>query len=99
MNATLRHVGLVPRRPGRGIELPEMSRTAERAHQVERAEVLLRRDGDVADRLLVVSVWIARQGDGPADGAPDEALLVAARNVLVHECAHRRDGLRTIGGA
>ena len=28
----------------------------------------------------------------------DEALIVAARNVLVHECAHRRDRLRAIGG-
>src|ERR1700719_3806306 len=98
MNATLPHVELLPRRLERRLQLLELTGTPKRAHQVERAEVLLRRDGDVADRLLVVSVWISRQGDRPADGAPDEALLVAARNVLVHECAHRRDRLRAIGG-
>src|SRR6266850_3883322 len=98
MNATLPHVELLPRRLERRLQLLELTRTPKRAHQVERAEVLLRGDGDVADRLLVVSVWISRQGDRPADRAPDEALLVAARNVLVHECAHRRDRLRTIGG-
>jgi hypothetical protein len=30
-------------------------------------------------------------------GTPDEALIVAARYVPVHECAHRRDRLGTIG--
>src|SRR5882724_9600383 len=98
MNATLPHVELLPRRLERRLQLLELTRTPKRAHQVKRAEVLLRGDGDVADRLVVVSVWISRQGDRPADGAPDEALLVATRNVLVHECAHRRDRLRTIGG-
>src|SRR6266403_1018530 len=98
MNATLPHVELLPRGLERRLQLLELTRTPKRAHQVERAVVLLRRDGDVADRLVVVSVWISRQGDRPADGAPDEALLVATRDVLVHECAHRRDGLRTIGG-
>src|SRR6267142_1639034 len=97
MNATLPHVKLLPRRLERSLLLLELAGTPKRAHQVERAEVLLRRERDVADRLFVVSVWISRQRDRPADGAPDEALLVAARNVLVHECAHRRDGLRTIG--
>ena len=81
----------------RRLQLLELTRTPKRAHQVERAEVLLRRERDVGDRLLVVSVWISRQGDRPADRAPDEALILAARNVLVHECAHRRDRLRTIG--
>src|SRR5271166_4531131 len=98
MNATPSHVELLPRRLERRLQLLELARTPKRAHQVERAVVLLRREPDVVDRLLVVSVWIARQGDRPADGAPDEALLVAARNVLVDECAHRRDRLRTIGG-
>src|SRR5260370_24297789 len=94
----LPHVELLPRRLERRLQLLDLTRTPKRAHQVERAVVLLRRERDVADRLLVVSVWISRQGDGPADRAPDEALIVAARNVLVHECAHRRDRLRTIGG-
>src|SRR5438874_897392 len=94
MNTTLPHVELLPRR----LELLELTRTPERAHQVEHAVVLLRRERDVADRLLVVSVWISRQGDRPADRAPDEALIVAGGNVLVHECAHRRDRPRTIGG-
>src|SRR4029077_12505109 len=98
MNATLPHVELLPRRLERRLQLLELTRTPKRAHQVERAVALLRRERDVADRLLVVSVWISRQGDRPADRAPDEALIVAARNVLVHECAHRRDRLRTIGG-
>src|SRR5258708_5132296 len=98
MNATLPHVELLPRRLERRLQLLELTRTPKRAHQVERAVVLLRRERDVADRLLVVSVWISRQGDRPADRAPDEALIVAARNVLVHECAHRRDRLGTIGG-
>src|SRR5580693_5951237 len=98
MNAALPHVELLPRRLERRLQLLELTRTPKRAHQVERAVVLLRRERDVADRLLVVSVWISRQGDRPADRAPDEALIVAARNVLVHECAHRRDRLRTIGG-
>ena len=98
MNATLPHVELLPRRPERRLQLLELTRTPKRAHQVERVVVLLRRERDVADRLLVVSVWISRQGDRPADRAPDEALIVAARNVFVHECAHRRDRLRTIGG-
>ena len=65
---------------------------------VERAEVLLRRERDVGDRLLVVGVWISRERDRPADGAPDEALLVSARNVLVHECTHRCNRLLAIGG-
>src|SRR5712664_183085 len=82
----------------RRLQLLELTRTPERAHQVEHAVVLLRRERDVADRLPVVSVWISRQGDRPADRAPDEALIVAARHVLVHECAHRRDRLRTTGG-
>src|SRR5260221_3207796 len=98
MNATLPHVELLPLRLERRLQLLELTRTPKRAHQVERAEVLLRRERDVADRLLVVSVWISSQGDRPADRAPDEALIVAARNVLVHECAHRRDRLGTIGG-
>ncbi len=98
MNATLPHVELLPRRLERRLQLLELTRTPKRAHQVERAVVLLRRERDVADRLLVVSVWISRQGNRPADRAPDEALIVAARNVLVHECTHRRDRLRTIGG-
>src|SRR6516162_9080796 len=98
MNATLPHVELLPRRLERGLQLLELTRTPKRAHQVERAVVLLRRERDVADRLLVVSVWISRQGDRPADRAPDEALIVAARNVLVHERTHRRDRLRSIGG-
>src|SRR5713101_6519435 len=98
MNATLPHVELLPRRLERRLKLLELTRTPKRAHQVERAVVLLRRERDVADRLLVVSVWISRQGDRPADRTPDEALIVAARNVLVHECAHRHDRLRTIGG-
>src|ERR1700756_3785646 len=98
MNATLPHVELLVRRLERRLQLLELTRTPKRTHQVERAVVLLRRQRDVADRLLVVSVWISRQGDCPADRAPDEALIVAARNVLVHECAHRRDRLRTIGG-
>src|SRR6516164_5109418 len=96
MNATFPHVELLPRRIERRLQLLELTRTPKRAHQVERAVVLLRRERDVADRLLVVSVWISRQGDCPADRAPDEALIVAARNVPVHECAHRRDRLRTI---
>src|SRR5689334_22821066 len=98
MNATLPHVELLPRRLERRLQLLELTRTPKCAHQVERAVVLLRRERDVADRLLVVSVWISRQGDRPADRAPDEALIVAARNVLVHERAHRRDRLRTICG-
>src|SRR5258706_232338 len=98
MHATLPHVELLPRRLERRLQLLELTRTPKRAHQVERAVVLLRRERDVADRLLVVSFWISRQGDRPADRAPDEAIIVAARNVLVHECAHRRDRLRTIGG-
>src|SRR5207249_2255401 len=97
MNATLPHVELLLRRLERRLQLLELTRTPKRAHQVERAVVLLRRERDVADRLLVVSVWISRQGDRPADRAPDEAFIVAARNVLVHECAHCRDRLRTIG--
>lgn len=97
MNATLPYVELLPRRLERRLQLLELTRTPKRAHQVERAVVLLRRQRDVADRLLVVSVWISRQRDRPADCAPDEALLVAARNVLVHECAHLGDRLRTIG--
>src|SRR5215831_6159704 len=98
MNATLPHVELLPHSLERGLQLLELTRTPKRAHQVERAIVLLRRKRDVGDRLLVVSVWISRQGDRPANRAPDEALMVAARNVLVHECAHRSDRLRTIGG-
>src|SRR6267142_1727244 len=98
MNATLPHVELLPRRLERRLQLLELTRTPKLAHQVERAVVLLRRERDVADRLLVVSVWISRQGDRPAYRAPDEALIVAARNVLVHECAHRRDRFRTTGG-
>src|SRR6516164_1023893 len=97
-HATLPHVELLPRRLERRLQLLELTRTPKRAHQVERAVVLLRRERDVTDRLLVVSVWISRQGDRPADRAPDEALIVAARNVLVHECANRRDRLCTIGG-
>src|SRR5690349_17748551 len=76
MNATLPHVELLPRRLERRLQLLELTRTPKRAHQVERAVVLLRRERDVADRLLVVSVWISRQGDRPADRAPDEALIV-----------------------
>src|SRR5215467_4584171 len=97
MNATLPHVELLPCRLERRLQLLELTRTPKRAHQVERAVVLLRRQRDVADRLLVVGVRIPRQRDRPADRAPDEALIVAARNVLVHKCAYRRDGLRTIG--
>src|SRR6516225_7637061 len=98
LNATLPHVELLPRRLERRLQLLELARTPVAAHQVEHAVVLLRRERDVADRLFVVCVWISRQGDRPADRAPDEALIVAARNVLVHECAHRRNRLRTIGG-
>src|SRR3977135_523087 len=98
MNATLAHVEFLPRSLERRLQLFELTRTPKRAHQVERAVVLLRRERDVADGLLVVSVWISREGDRPADRAPDQALSVAARNVLVHECAHRRDCLGTIGG-
>src|SRR5215469_9323417 len=97
MNATLPHVELLPRSLERRLQLLELTRTPKRAHQVERAVVLLRRKRDVADRLLVVRDWITRQGDRPADRAPDEALIVAVRNVLVHVCAHRRDRLRAIG--
>src|SRR3954463_13952941 len=98
MNATLPHVELLPRRLERRLQLLELTRAPERAHQVEHAVVLLRQERYVADRLLVISVWISRQGDRPADRAPDEALIVTAGNVLVHECAHRRDRFRTIGG-
>src|SRR6516165_1850341 len=98
MNATLPHVELLPCRLERRLQLIELTRTPKRAHQVERAVVFLRRECDVADRLLIVSVWISRQGDRPSDRAPDQALIIAARNMLVHECAHRRDSLRTIGG-
>src|SRR5277367_5959 len=98
MNAALSHVELLARGLEYDLELLELTGTPKRAHEVERVEVLLRRERDVADGLLVVSVWISRQGDRPADCAPDEALIVAPRNVLVHECAHRRDRLRTIGG-
>src|SRR4051812_31987581 len=98
MNATLSHVELLPRRLECQLQLLELTRTPKRAHQVERAVVLLRRERDVTDRLLVVSVRISRQGDRPADRTPDEALIVAGRNVLVHECANRRDRLRSIGG-
>src|SRR3954447_5075207 len=80
MNATLAHVELLPRSLERRLQLLELTRTPKRAHQVEGAVVLLRRERDVADRLLVVSVWISRQGDRPADRAPNEALIVAARN-------------------
>src|SRR6516225_6458072 len=59
MNATLPHVELLPRRLERRLQLLELTRTPKRAHQVERAVVLLRRERDVADRLLVVSVWIS----------------------------------------
>src|SRR5215469_9641323 len=97
MNAALAHVELLSGRFERRLELLELTRTPIRAHQVERAEVLLRRERDVTDRLLVVSVWISRQGDRPADRTPNDALIVAGRNVLVHECAYRRDRLRTIG--
>ena len=62
MNATLPHVELLPRR----LQPLELTRTPKRAHQVKRAVVLLRRERDVADRLLVVSVWVARQGDRPS---------------------------------
>src|SRR6516225_1490472 len=65
MNATLPHVELLTRRLKRRLQLLELTRTPKRAHQVERAVVLLRRERDVADRLLVVSVWISRQGDRP----------------------------------
>src|SRR5262249_55199343 len=41
---------------------------------------------------------ISRQRDHPADRAPDQALLVSAGNMLVHERAHGHDRLRTIGG-
>src|SRR5262249_18593833 len=95
---TLPHVELLPRRLEHRLQLLELTRTPERAKQVEHVVVLLRRERDVANRLLVVSVWISRQGDRPADRAPDEALIVAAGNVLVHECAHRRDRLRALGG-
>src|SRR5262249_53517105 len=98
MNATLTHVELLPCRLECGLQLLELTRTPKCAHQVKQAVVLLRRERDVADRLLVVSAWISRQRDRPADRAPNEALIVAARNVLIHECAHRRDRLRTIGG-
>src|SRR5262249_49444571 len=74
------------------------TRNGRMAHQMERAVVLLRRERDVAERLLVVSVWVAGQRDRPADRAPDEALVVPARKVPVHERAHRRDRLCTIGG-
>src|SRR5215831_2503283 len=97
MNATLSHIELLPRRLECGLQLLELTCAPKCAHQVKRTVVLLRGKRDIADRLLVVSVWISRQGDRPADRAPDEALLVAAGNVLVHECAHRRDRLRTIG--
>src|SRR6516225_10422898 len=89
MNATLPHVELLPRRLERRLQLIELTRTPKRAHQIERAVVLLRRERDVGDRLLVVRVWISSQGDRPADRAPDEALIVAARNMLIHKCAHR----------
>ena len=82
MNTTLAHIELLPRRLERRLQLLELTRTPKRAHQVERTVVLLRRERDVADRLLVISVWISRQGNRPADRAPDEALIVAARNVL-----------------
>ena len=98
MNATLPHVELLPRRPERRLQLLELTRTPKRAHQVERVVVLLRRERDVADRLLVVSVWISRQGDRPADRAPDEALIVVSGMCLFTNARHRRDRLRTIGG-
>src|SRR4051794_11691697 len=98
MNATLSHVELLPSRLECRLQQVELTRTPKRAHQVERAVALLRRERDVTDRLVVVSVRISRQGDRPADCAPHEALIVAAWNVRVHECAHRRDRLRTIGG-
>src|ERR1700730_9149811 len=98
MTATLPYVELLPRRRKRVLQLLELTRTPKRAHHVERAVVFLRRERDVADRLLVVSVWISRQRDRPADRAPHDALIVAARNVLVHECAHGGDRLRAIGG-
>src|SRR5258708_34318788 len=79
MNATLPHVGRLPGRLERRLQLLELTRTPKRAHQVERAVVLLRRERDVADRLLGVSVSIARQGDRPADRAPDEARIRATR--------------------
>src|SRR5258708_12363683 len=98
MDATLPHVELLPRRRKRRLQMLELTRAPERAHQVERAVVLLRRQRHVTDRLLVVSVWISRLRDRPADRAPHEALIVASRNVLVHKGAHRRDRLRTFAG-
>src|SRR5437879_5541872 len=95
MNATLPHVELLPRRLEHRLQLLELTRAPKRAHQVERAVVLLRRERDVADRLLIVSVWISRQGDRPADRAPDGALIVAARNVLGRECTNRIKTART----
>ncbi len=61
-NATLPHVELFPRRLERRLQLLELTRTPKRAHRVERAVVLLRPECDVADRLLVVSVWISNRG-------------------------------------
>src|SRR6266550_4008489 len=71
MNATLAHVEFLPRLERR-LQLLQLTRTPKRAHQIERAKVLLRRERDVANRLPVVSVRISSQRDRPADRAPDE---------------------------
>src|SRR5262249_28654183 len=98
VDAALAHVEFLSRRLERRLQLLELTRAPKRAHQIKRAIILLRRESDVANRLLVVSVWISRQRDRPANRAPDEALIVSARNVLVYEGTHRSDRLGTIGG-
>jgi hypothetical protein len=74
---------------------PDLDHLKKQAKQLLRdVRALLRRERDVADRLFVVGVWISRQGNRPADRAPDEALILAARNVLVHERAPSRSSSR-----
>src|SRR5260370_16513783 len=70
MNATLPHVELLPRRRKRRLQLLELTRTPERAHQRKRAVVLLRRARSVAYRLPLVSFLLSRPAYRPPDPPP-----------------------------
>jgi len=68
------------------------------AHQIQRAEVLVRSEAHVTQRLAVGRFGIAREGDFPRDGAPIHRLLVACRNMLVDDVSDGSDRRAPVSG-
>ena len=68
------------------------------AGEVERIVMLLRREPRVAERLAVVGIGIAREGQDIGDHAVPHRLLVALRQVLAHQIPHRLHDRPPFGG-